>query len=58
VIRDALTKLDPTDAEELKARLAGIRRRPGAPSTSMASELAARFGGMPDPAAHPEPPLF
>jgi 3-methyladenine DNA glycosylase AlkD len=58
VIRDALTKLDPADAQDLKARLAGIRRRPGAPPTSTASELAARFGGMPDPAAHPEPPLF
>ncbi|HET9084784.1 MAG TPA: DNA alkylation repair protein [Candidatus Limnocylindrales bacterium] len=58
VIRDALAKLDPTDAEDLKSRLGGIRRRPGAPSTSTASELAARFGGVPDPAAHPEPPLF
>ena len=58
VIRDALPKLDPTDADDLKARLDGIRRRPGAPSTSTASELATRFGGLPDPAAHPEPPLF
>ncbi len=58
VIRDALAKLDPTDADELKSRLGGIRRRPGAPSTSTASELAARFGRLPDPAAHPEPPLF
>ena len=31
VIRDALTKLDPADADDLKTRLAGIRRRPGAP---------------------------
>jgi hypothetical protein len=23
-----------------------------------ASQLAARFGGLPDPAYHPEPPLF
>jgi 3-methyladenine DNA glycosylase AlkD len=58
VIRDALAKLDPTDAEDLRSRLGGIRRRPGAPSTSTASELAARFGRLPDPAAHPEPPLF
>ena len=57
VIRDALAKLDPAEADELKTRLAGIRRRPGAPSTSMAAELAARFGGLPDPAVHPEPPL-
>jgi len=58
VIRDSLAKLPAADAEELRTRLAGIRRRPGAPSTSAASELAARFGGLPDPAYHPEPPLF
>ena len=58
VVRDALAKLDPNDADDIKARLAGIRRRPGAPSTSAASEVAARFGGLPDPVAHPEPPLF
>ena len=39
-------------------RLAGIRRRPGAPSTSAAADVASRFGGLPDPAHHPEPPLF
>jgi 3-methyladenine DNA glycosylase AlkD len=58
VVRDALAKLDPNDADDIKTRLAGIRRRPGAPSTSTASEVAARFGGLPDPVAHPEPPLF
>ena len=58
VVREALAKLDPNDADDIKARLAGIRRRPGAPSTSAASEVAARFGGLPDPVAHPEPPLF
>ena len=58
VVRDALAKLDPNDADAIKTRLAGIRRRPGAPSTSTASEVAARFGGLPDPVAHPEPPLF
>jgi 3-methyladenine DNA glycosylase AlkD len=57
VIRDSLSKLDPADADRLRERLAGIRRRPGAPSTSSASELADRFGGLPDPATHPEPPL-
>lgn len=57
VIRDSLTKLDPQDAEELRTSLAGIRRRPAAPSTSAAAEMAARFGGLPDPAHHPEPPL-
>ena len=58
VIRDALAKLDPADAEALRAGLVGIRRRPGAPSTSTASELARRFGSLPDPSAHPEPPLL
>jgi 3-methyladenine DNA glycosylase AlkD len=57
VIRDGLSKLDPEVAAVLRARLEGIRRRPGAPSTSLAAGLAARFGGLPDLAAHPEPPL-
>jgi 3-methyladenine DNA glycosylase AlkD len=57
VIRDALAKLDPNIADELRARLEGIRRRPGAPATSAAAEMAARFGGLPDPSQHPEPPL-
>jgi 3-methyladenine DNA glycosylase AlkD len=57
VIRDSLAKLDRSDADDLRARLVGIRRRPGARSTSAASELAARFGGLPDPTTHPEPPL-
>jgi 3-methyladenine DNA glycosylase AlkD len=57
VIRDSLSRLEPTDGDDLRARLAGIRRRPGAPSTSAAADLASRFGGLPDPAHHPEPPL-
>ncbi len=57
VIRDALAKLDPATATELRARLAGLRRRPGAIATSPAAELATRFGGLPDPTRHPEPPL-
>jgi 3-methyladenine DNA glycosylase AlkD len=57
VIRDSLSKLDPADAAELRDRLAGIRRRPGAPSTSAAAGLAERFGGLPDPRHLPEPPL-
>ena len=57
VIRDTLAKLDPATADDLRARLAGIRRRAGAPATSAAAEAAARFGELPDPAAHPEPPL-
>ena len=57
VIRDTLTKLDPAIAEELRTRLAGIRKRAGAPSTSAAADTAARFGSLPDPTTHPEPPL-
>jgi 3-methyladenine DNA glycosylase AlkD len=57
VIRDALTKLDSGDAADLRDRLAGIRRRPGAPATSAAAELVTRFGTMPDPRDLPEPPL-
>ena len=57
VIRDSLTKLDPIAAEELRAQLEGVRKRPGAPTTSDAAETASRFGGLPDPIAHPEPPL-
>jgi 3-methyladenine DNA glycosylase AlkD len=57
VIRDTLGKLDPATAATLRTRLAGIRKRSGAPSTSAAAETAARFGDLPDPASHPEPPL-
>lgn len=57
VIRDTLTKLDPATADELRSALGGIRKRPGAPATSTAAEAVARFGQLPDPAHHPEPPL-
>jgi 3-methyladenine DNA glycosylase AlkD len=57
VIRDTLTKLDPATADDLRSSLAGIRRRAGEPATSAAAEAAARFGALPDPADHPEPPL-
>jgi 3-methyladenine DNA glycosylase AlkD len=57
VVRDTLAKLTPEDAERLRLRLAGIRRRPGAPSTSPVALTAARFGPLPDPATHPDPPL-
>jgi 3-methyladenine DNA glycosylase AlkD len=57
VIRDALSKLDPAVADRLRERLTGIRKRPGAAPTSAAAETSARFGGLPDPASHPEPPL-
>ena len=57
VIRDTLAKLDTATAEELRTALTGIRKRPGAPSTSDAAETAARFGALPDPTTLPEPPL-
>jgi 3-methyladenine DNA glycosylase AlkD len=57
VVRDALPKLPPETAERLRAQLAGIRRRPGAPSTSEAAALAGRFAGMGLGRAMPEPPL-
>ncbi|MBI3747800.1 MAG: DNA alkylation repair protein [Chloroflexi bacterium] len=57
VIRDALSKLDSATADRIRDRLAGIRKRPGAPSTSRASEASALFGELPDPSIHPDPPL-
>ena len=57
VIRDSLAKLDPSTAGTLRARLAGIRKRHGAPATSRASEISTKFGALPDPAIHPDPPL-
>jgi 3-methyladenine DNA glycosylase AlkD len=57
VVRDVLRKLDPGAADAIRAALAGIRRRPGAPSTSSAAELASRFAGMGLGRAMPEPPL-
>jgi 3-methyladenine DNA glycosylase AlkD len=57
VVRDSLAKLDPAVAHRIRVRLAGIRRRPGAPSTSQAAELAARFAGMGIGRPLPEPPL-
>jgi 3-methyladenine DNA glycosylase AlkD len=56
VIRDALGKLPPPVAQRIRERLAGLRRRPGAPSSSRAASIAAGFGGLPDPARFPEPP--
>jgi len=43
VIRDALAKLPPPDAAALREVVAGIRKRPGAPSTSRAAGTAAAF---------------
>ncbi len=63
VIRDALGKLEPATAHELRTQLSGIRKRAGTPATSAAAEVVARFGELPDPVAQPdqvaqpEPPL-
>jgi 3-methyladenine DNA glycosylase AlkD len=58
VIRDSLAKLDEPTAADLRVRLVGIRRRRGAPSTSPAAAMASRFGALPEPSDHPEPPLI
>ena len=57
VIRDALPKLEPDAAGGIRARLDGIRRKAGAPSTSAAAAAAARFGGGALGQPLPEPPL-
>jgi 3-methyladenine DNA glycosylase AlkD len=57
VIRDSLSKLDPADATRIRGMLAGIRRRAGAPATSLASELAIRFADMGLGRRMPQPPL-
>ncbi|MEO5705325.1 MAG: DNA alkylation repair protein [Candidatus Limnocylindrales bacterium] len=57
VIRDSLSKLDPASAEEIREQLAGVRRRAGSPSTSLAAELAERFAGMGLGRPMPQPPL-
>jgi 3-methyladenine DNA glycosylase AlkD len=43
VIRDSVTKLPMEAAARLRADLDGVRRRPGAPSTSLAAAAAAQF---------------
>jgi 3-methyladenine DNA glycosylase AlkD len=58
VVRDSLSKLAPADAAAMRDRLSGIRRRAGAPSTSEAAELAARFEGMGLGRPMPQPPLI
>jgi 3-methyladenine DNA glycosylase AlkD len=57
VVRDTLHKLPAATADDLRARLDGIRRRPGAPSTSRAAATAAQFAGMGLGRDMPEPPL-
>ncbi len=58
VIRDALTRLAPADADRMRAKLTGIRRRPGGPATSLAASTAARFSDLAVGLPTPEPPLI
>ena len=58
VIRDSLSKLEPSDAARLRERLAKVRRRAGAAPTSQAAELATRFAEMGLGRRMPEPPLI
>lgn len=51
VLRDTLMKLPAADGAAIRATLAGVRRTPGAPSTSTAAAAAAAFL-----AASPGPP--
>ena len=46
VIRDALPAIDRAGAATIRARLAGVRRDPGAGSTSKASRAAAAFADV------------
>ena len=46
VVRDTFEKLPPANVARLRAMLAGVRKRPGAPSTSRASAAAADFVGL------------
>ena len=57
VVRDALSKIDPVEADRIRTALAGVRRRAGAPSTSRASATAERFGAGLLGRSMPEPPL-
>jgi len=58
VIRDSLSKLPPDAVPSLRSTLDGIRRTPGAPSTSRAAITAAEFalnaGARPPAASHRE----
>lgn len=57
VVRDTLAKVPPEAAADIRTTLSGVRRSAGAPSTSEAAAISARFGDLPDPRHHPEPPL-
>ncbi len=57
VIRDALPKIDPAKAADIRSRLEGIRRRSDAPATSRAADTASRFADLPLGTRFAEPPL-
>jgi 3-methyladenine DNA glycosylase AlkD len=57
VIRDVLAKLSPEASQPIREQLTGIRRRPGAPSTSRAAETAGRFDSIRRGGSFTEPPL-
>ncbi len=57
VVRDALNKLDPADAAEIRGRLVGVRRTPRPANTSAAAATAAAFGTGLGDAAAPRAPL-
>jgi hypothetical protein len=44
VVRDSLATVPAERAARIRARVEGVRKRPGAPSTSRAAEAAAGFG--------------
>lgn len=57
VLRDTVVKLPAVEADGIRQRVAGIRRRPGSSSTSAAAATAAQFGELPPPASHPMAPF-
>ena len=57
VVRDALVALPAERRGAISDALSGLRRRPGAPSSSRAAEIARSFHGLPDAHALAEPPL-
>lgn len=57
VVRDAVRVLDAAQADAIRARLTGIRRRADAPSSSRAAAVAGRFADLPLGRPPAEPPL-
>lgn len=57
VVREALPRLDPDVAAELKPQLAAVRRRSTSPATSRAAEIAGRFSDLPLGRPVADPPL-